>query len=102
MGIVVQDSEEKGLFLNRATYYTMVISKSSSIHTCQIKVHGKLLEQMNSFVYLGSVFTSDGGCEKELKTYWNCKDSIHIYEESKNGSETWTLSQWMMKNWKAA
>ena len=67
MDIVVQESEQKGLFLNIAKSYTMVFSKSSSIPTCQIKVHGKPLEQVNSFVYLGSVFTSDGRCEKEVK-----------------------------------
>ena len=69
MDIVVQESEQKGLFLNIAKSNAMVFSKSSSIPTCQIKVHGKPLEQVNSFVhvYLGSVFTSDGRCEKEFK-----------------------------------
>ena len=43
MDIVVQESEQKGLFLNIAKSYTMVFSKSSSIPTCQIKVHDKPL-----------------------------------------------------------
>ena len=67
MDIVVQESEQKGLFLNIAKSYTMVFSKSSSIPTCQIKVHSKPLEQVNYFIYLGSVFTSDSRCEKEVK-----------------------------------
>ena len=67
MDIMVQESEQKGLILNIAKSYTMVNSKSSSIPTCQIKVHVKLMEQVNSFVYLGTVFTSDGRCEKEVK-----------------------------------
>ena len=67
MDIVVQESEQKGLFLNICKSYTMLFNKSSSIPTCQIKVYGKPLEQVNSFVYLGSVFTSDGRCEKEVK-----------------------------------
>ena len=62
--IVVQESEQKGLFHNIAKSYTMVFSKSSSIPTCEIKVHDIPLEQVNSFVYLGSVYTSDGRCEK--------------------------------------
>ena len=46
----------------------MVFSKSSSIPTCRIKVHPpKHLDQLNFFVYLGSVFTSDGKCNKKLK-----------------------------------
>ena len=36
----------------------MVFSKSSSIPTCHINVNGKLLEQVNSFVYPGSVLYS--------------------------------------------
>ena len=59
----VQDAQQKGLFLNRAKSYIMVFRKSSSIPTCQIKVQCKLLEQLNSFVYFGSVFASDGRCE---------------------------------------
>ena len=60
MDIVVQESEQKGLFLNTDKSHTMVFSKSSSRPTCQIKVHGKPLEQVNSFVHLGSVSTTDG------------------------------------------
>ena len=41
MDIVVQESEQKILFLNIAQSYTMVFSKSPYIPTCQIKVHGK-------------------------------------------------------------
>ena len=50
MDIVVQESEQKGLFLNIGKSYTKVFSKSSSIPTCPIKVHSKPLEQVNSFV----------------------------------------------------
>ena len=67
MDIVIQESELKGLFLNMDKSYTMVFTKSSSIHTCQIEVHCKPLEQVNSFVFLRSVFTSDVRCEKEVK-----------------------------------
>ena len=62
MDIMVQESEQKRLFLNKAKSYTMVFRKSSYIPTCQIKVHGKPLEQVNSFVYLRNVFTSEGRC----------------------------------------
>ena len=67
MDIVVQESEQKRVFLNIDKSYTMVFSESSSIPTCLIKVHGKPLEQMNSFVYLQCVFTSDSRFEREVK-----------------------------------
>ena len=39
----------------------------TNIPTCQFKVYSKPLEQVNSFVYLGIVFISDGRCEKEVR-----------------------------------
>ena len=45
----------------------MVFSKASQIPTCNINVHGKILEQVHSFVYLGSHFASDARCEKEIR-----------------------------------
>ena len=104
----------------------MVFSKSSSIPTCQIKVHGKPLKQVNSFVYLGSVFTSDGRYEKEVKRRIGiaktaitsmkkvlCRINIsipvrlrvlkcYIWSTMLYGCETWTLSKGMMKNLEAA
>ena len=66
ISVVVTKSEEKGLYLNNAKSFAMVFSKASQIHTCNINVHGKILEQIHSFVYLGSQFTSDARCEKEI------------------------------------
>ena len=104
----------------------MVCSKSSSIPTCQIKVHGKPLEQVNSFLYLRSVFSSDGRCEKEVKrrigiaktAFTSMKKVLcgrnisipvrlrvlkcYIWSPMLYGCETWTLSKWMMKNLEAA
>ena len=121
MGIVVQDRDQKGLFLNIAKSYTMVFSKSSSIPTCQIKVHGKPMGQVNPFLYLGSVFTSDGRCEKEAKRRIGIAKTVftsmkkvlcgrnismplrlrvlncYIWSTMLYGCETWTLSKGMMK-----
>ena len=126
MDIVVQESEQKGVFINIAKSYNMMFSKSSSIPTCQIKFHGKPLEQVNFFVYLGSVFTSDGICEKEVKrrigiakpAFTSTKKELcgrnismpvrlrvlkcHIWSTMLYGCETWTLTKGMMKNLEAA
>ena len=115
MDIVVQESEQKGLFLNIAKSYTMVFSKSSPMSTCQIKLHGKPMEQV--MVHLGSVFTSDGRCEKEVKRHIGiaktaftsmkkvlCGRTIsilvrlrvlicNIWSTMQYGCETWTLGK---------
>ena len=59
INVVVTKSEEKGLYLNSANSFAMVFSKASQIPTCNINVHGNILEQVHSFVYLGNQFTSD-------------------------------------------
>ena len=53
--------------MNRAKSFAMVFSKASQIPTCYINVHGKILEQVHSLVYLGRQFTSDARCEKEIR-----------------------------------
>ena len=48
INVVVTKREEKGLYLNSAKSFTMVFSKASQIPTCNINVHGKILEQVQS------------------------------------------------------
>ena len=67
INLVVIKSEEKGLYLNSAKSFAMVFLKASEISTCNINVHGKILEQVHSCVYLRSQFTSDARCEKEIR-----------------------------------
>ena len=67
MDTVVEESEAKGLFLNSAKSFTMVFSKSEVGHTCKVTVYGNTLEQGDRFVFLGSLFTSDGRCEKDVR-----------------------------------
>ena len=64
INVLLTKSEEKGLYLNSAKSLAMVFSKASQIPTCNINVHGKIREQVNSFVYLRRQFTSDARCEK--------------------------------------
>ena len=65
--IVVRESENKGFYLNGSKSFTMVFSKSTVIPTCNIMIHGSSLEQVNSFIYLGSMFTSDGRCGQDVQ-----------------------------------
>ena len=67
MDTVVEESEANGLFLNSAKSFTMVFSKSEVRHTCNITVHGNILEQVDRFVYLGSLFMSNGRCEQDVR-----------------------------------
>ena len=67
INVVVAKSEEKGLHLNSPMSFLMMFSQSITIPTCHIDVHGNILEQVQSFIYLGSLFSSDARCEKEIR-----------------------------------
>ena len=67
INVVVAKREEKGLHLNSAKSFSMVFSKSITAPTCHIDVHRNILEQVQSFIYVGSLFSSDARCEKELR-----------------------------------
>ena len=58
--VIVADSEEKGLVLNSVKSFTMVFSKASTVPKYKTVVNGKLLEQVESFIYRSATFTSDG------------------------------------------
>ena len=62
---MIAKSEEKGLHLKSPKSFSMVFSKSATTSTCH--VHGNILEQLQSSIYLGSLFSSDVRCEKEIK-----------------------------------
>ena len=64
---VVTESELKGLYLNSTKSFTMVFSKTKVNPACSVSVHGNVLGQVQSFVYLGSLFTSDARSDKEIR-----------------------------------
>ena len=67
INVVVAKSEEKGLHLNSAKSFSMVFSKSITTPTCHIDVHGNSLEQVQSFIYLGSLFSQMQDVKKRLE-----------------------------------
>ena len=57
---VRQESEIKGLSLNKKKTEVMVISKKNTHQKCRINIEGTVLNQVNSFKYLGTIITADG------------------------------------------
>ena len=111
--------------MNSVNSFSMVFSKVITTPTCDIDVHGNILEQVQSFIYLGSLFSSDARCEKEIRRRIDIAKSnftsINKVLTSRNidmavrirvlkcymwstllyGCEAWTLSAVMMKKWEA-
>jgi len=62
-----QESEKRGLFINKKKTKIMVMSKKSEVPKSKIFLNGEILEQTDHFDYLGSIVTSDCRSEKEIR-----------------------------------
>ena len=67
INVVVAKSEAKELHLNSAKSFSMVFYKSITSPSYNIDVYGNILEQVQSFIYLERLFSSDERCEKEIR-----------------------------------
>ena len=120
------ESTTMGLSINPKKTECMVISKSHVIPVCNIFLDNIQIKQVNRFVYLGSLITSDGKCDEEIKRRigmakdaFNKMDKIlkshsisiktrlrvlhcYVIPVLTYASETWTISSEMEKRLKAA
>ena len=67
MNIDTQESEAMGLTIYTGKSVTMTFSKSEQPPQCLITIGGEQVKQVESFSYLGSLLTSDGRSDKEIK-----------------------------------
>ena len=119
--IVVPESENKRLYMNGSKSFTMVFSKS----TCNITMYGTSLEQVNSLIYLGIMFTSDGRCVQDVRRRIGIAKSVftslekvlksrdiklqlrirvlkcYVWSTLLYGSAIWTLTSDLMKQLEA-
>ena len=65
--MVVEESEKKELEVNKIKYFVMVFSKIATKPTCNITVMGEPLEQVDQFMYLGSMVMTDAKSDQEVK-----------------------------------
>ena len=121
--IVVHESENKGLYLNGS--FTMVFSKSTVIPPCNITINATSLEQVDSFIYLGSMITLFGRCVQDVwrriciaKSAFTSLEKVvksrdiklylrisvlksYVWSTLLYGFETWTLTSDLMKQLEA-
>ncbi|RUS69987.1 hypothetical protein EGW08_022253 [Elysia chlorotica] len=64
--IIEEHSGKYGLLMNVKKTKVMVISKKEP-PKAEIKVKGKSIEQIDQFVYLGQLITTDGRSDSEIK-----------------------------------
>ena len=122
LDLVLDASSDEGLESNCKKTFCMVVSKERQPPTCNLICNGTGIEQVNSFNYLGSMLTSDGRCEKEIrrrigmaKTSFNQMSPVlkdrklsiplkvrllkcFIWSVLLYGCESWTLSAALTRN----
>ena len=122
LDLVLDASSDEGLEINCKKTFCMVVSKERQPPTCNLICNGTGIEQVNSFNYLGSMLTSDGRCEKEIrrriemaKTSFNRMSPVlkdrklsiplkvrllkcFIWSVLLYGCESWTLSTALTRN----
>nr|CAB3263295.1 uncharacterized protein LOC108950266 [Phallusia mammillata] len=116
----------KGLTINKRKSFVMVFSKKAVTLTCNIKVKGEVLEQVSQFQYLGSMLTSTGKCDIDIRrrigiaktAYKNMKSVLtsrsisiatrlrllkcYVWSVLVYGCECWTISQTTQNRLEAA
>ena len=123
---LAEASEGKGLKINTRKTFTMVVTKHKEVPKCRILLNGREIEQVSQFKYLGSIITSDGRSDKDIRTrigmaksaFMEMKQILTSKKISKEtrlrilkcyvwsvllyGAETWTISKDMKKKLEAA
>ena len=67
LNIVSEKSLEKGLDINIKKTECMVVSKQKDNPVCDLQLRGQQITQVTKFKYLGSIITSDGRCDDDVK-----------------------------------
>ena len=124
METVRRESEKRGLTINVKKSECMVIKKEKEKTQCKVKIGDEEIKRVEKFNYLGSLITSDGKCDTEIKKrIAMAKDTFeklsNIFKDRKlnikknkllkcyvhsvllYGSECWTISPTIENNLKA-
>jgi hypothetical protein len=64
---VFENCANNGLKMNVSKTKVLVFERDEARTSCKITVENECLEQVNEYVYLGSMFSRDGKCEREIE-----------------------------------
>ena len=113
----MKEVKQFGMKINIKKNKAMVVSKKPNSPKINIAIDGHNIEQVTSYMYLGSLITEDGRCEKEIKrrimiartTFTNVRTLLscrcihlktrlraikcYIWPTLFSGAETWTITK---------
>lgn len=59
--------KKKGMKINVSKTKSMVFEREENVTKCEIMIGDEKVEQVNEFIYLGSLFTRDGKCDGDIE-----------------------------------
>lgn len=71
-----RDFESKGMRINASKTKVMVFDRDENITECNIMIGEEHVEQVNEFVYLGSMFTRNGRYDEDIKRRVNAANRV--------------------------
>ena len=124
LDLIVERSSEVGLSVNLKKTECMIVTKKN-LEKMRLSVRGEVVKQVDSFRYLGTIISSDGKCDNEVKariaiakqSYSKLEKifrsheislttkkrllNTYIYSVLLYGSECWTISKTLQKRLEA-
>ena len=83
--------KRKGMTVNVSKTKVMVFERGDDETKCDVMIAGVKVEQVKEFVYLGSMFTSDGKCESDIERRVNAGNvvngALHTFMNSQKVSK---------------
>ncbi|XP_026317751.1 uncharacterized protein LOC113228612 [Hyposmocoma kahamanoa] len=67
LDIMNESFRKRGMKINAEKTKVMIFERNENVTVCNIKIQGMIIDQVNEFVYLGSVFTRDGKFDEDIE-----------------------------------
>ncbi|KAG7300726.1 hypothetical protein JYU34_015052 [Plutella xylostella] len=80
--------KRKGMKVNVSKTKVMVFERDEEVTECEITIENERVEQVNEFVYLGSLFTRDGKCEGDIERRVKAGNKVNGALHSFMGSQS--------------
>ena len=76
------ESERYGMHINVAKTKTMVFGKKSEVNDAKVNIDRQAIENVKSFIYLGSEFTWDNDCSKDIQRRISLATAVYSWLQS--------------------
>ncbi|XP_049870886.1 uncharacterized protein LOC126370141 [Pectinophora gossypiella] len=77
VSLMVDELQKKGMRVNVNKTKVLVMEREENVSECRIMIGNEMVEQVNEFVYLGTMFTRDGKCDEDIERRVRLGNSVN-------------------------